>query len=116
MSNPNSPEPQPSNEPQESFGDLLAQYEQSHARKADNGNKQLQGTVISVSGDSIFLDIGYKVEGILPLPAWQSAGRGDPPNPGDSVAVSVKGRNPEGYYELSYGQIQRPTDWPALEK
>jgi small subunit ribosomal protein S1 len=116
MSDPNTPESQSNTEANDSFGDLLAQYEQSHARRTEDGNRQLQGTVISVSGDSIFLDIGYKIEGVLPLAVFQGAGKKEPPAPGDKLAVTIKGRNPEGYYDLSYGKIQRPTDWAALEK
>ena len=61
-------------EPGESFSDMLSQYEKSHSRPAEGGGKQLVGTVISISGDSVFLDIGFKSEGILPLAAWTSAG------------------------------------------
>jgi len=47
--------PQPATEapaePEESFGDLLAQFEKSHARTTETGQKQLQGTVISVAAD-----------------------------------------------------------------
>jgi len=103
-------------ESNESFGDLLAQFEKSNKRKADDGTSQLQGTVISVSADTIFLDIGFKIEGVLPLTTFQSATRGATPQPGDKMAVAIKGRNAEGYYELSYGKIQRPRDWAALEK
>jgi len=28
----------------------------------------------------------------------------------------VKGRDPEGYYELVRGKVERPTDWRSLEK
>jgi len=30
--------------------------------------------------------------------------------------VTVKGRDPDGYYELSQFKVERPTDWTALEK
>ena len=30
--------------------------------------------------------------------------------------VTIKGRDPEGYYELVLGKVARPTDWAALEK
>ena len=30
--------------------------------------------------------------------------------------VSVKGRDPEGYYQLSRTRVERPTDWASLEK
>src|SRR5207244_107695 len=32
------------------------------------------------------------------------------------LLVNIKGRDPEGYYQLSLGKIARPTDWAALEK
>ena len=53
------PESQTNNESNESFGDLLSQFEQSHSHKAEEGGKGLEGTVVAVSGDSVFLDIGY---------------------------------------------------------
>jgi small subunit ribosomal protein S1 len=114
MSDPNIPEPQATPEPSESFADILAGYEQSHSRRAEDGSKQLEGTVVAVSAESVFLDIGYKSEGILPLMAFQSAG--ETVKPGDKFLVSVKGRDPEGYYELSRSRISRPTDWSALER
>src|SRR5271157_3750138 len=114
MSDPSIPEPQATPEPTESFEDILAGYEQTHSRQAEDGSKQLEGTVVAVSAESVFLDIGYKSEGILPLAAFQSAG--ESVKPGDKFLVSVKGRGPEGYYELSRSKISQPTDWPALEQ
>ena len=43
----------------QSFRDLLTQYEQTHAHKTE-GAKQLQATVVTVSADTVFLDIGYR--------------------------------------------------------
>jgi small subunit ribosomal protein S1 len=103
-----------SNEPAESFGDILSEYEQSHSRKPEVGARGLEGTVIAVSGDSVFVDIGFKIEGILPLAEFQAAG--EPVKKGDRFPVSIKGRGPEGYYELSRLKVERPKDWSALEK
>ena len=114
MPNRDTPQSQPIAESSESFGELLSQYEQSHSRRAEGGNPQLEGTVIAVSVDSVFLDIGYKSEGILPLALFQSAG--ETVKPGDKLLVTVKGRGPEGYYELSRGKVERPKDWSSLEK
>jgi small subunit ribosomal protein S1 len=114
MSNPSISETQSANETSESFSDLLSQYEKSHARKREDGGKQLEGTVIAISVDTVFLDIGFKSEGILPLTAFQSAG--ETAKRGDKLLVSVKGRNPEGYYELTRAKVERPKDWSALEK
>ncbi|MGO9518776.1 MAG: 30S ribosomal protein S1 [Candidatus Korobacteraceae bacterium] len=114
MSDSSVPEPQATPEPTESFEDILAGYEQTHSRQAEDGSKQLEGTVVAVSAESVFLDIGYKSEGILPLAAFQSAG--ESVKPGDKFLVSVKGRDTDGYYELSLSRISRPTDWSALEQ
>lgn len=114
MPNPNSPKSQSAPESNESFEDMLAQYEQTHSRKAPDGNKQLEGTVVAVSAESVFVDIGYKTEGILPLAPFQ--GGGETVKVGDKFSVSVKGRNPEGYYELSRLRVELPKDWSALEQ
>src|ERR1700678_1632319 len=102
------------NESSESFGELLTQYERSHSRKSDAGSQQIEGTVVAVTADSVLLDIGYKSEGILPLTAFQSAG--ETVQVGDKFPVTVKGRDPEGYYELTRHKVARPADWPALER
>lgn len=119
MANPKLPEspttPETgSNESTESFKDLLAQYDKSHARKQDDGRKQLEGTVISVSADTVYVDIGYKTEGILPVEIFQKTG--ETVKPGDKFPVSIKGRNAEGYYELSRTRVELPKDWSALER
>jgi small subunit ribosomal protein S1 len=118
MSNPGVPESpltaESAVETGESFGDLLSQYDKSHSRKSADGGKQLLGTVIVVTGDSVFLDIGFKSEGTLPLAVLQGAG--ETVKPGDQLPVSVKGRDPEGYYQLTRAKVERPKDWSALEK
>jgi len=50
----------------------------------------------------------------MPLAAFQSAG--ETVKAGDKFLVNVKGRDPEGYYELVRGKLARPTDWASLEK
>jgi small subunit ribosomal protein S1 len=98
----------------ESFDAIFSEYEQSHARKAEGGGRQIEATVVAVSADSVFLDIGYKTEGVLPLAPFQSAN--EAVKPGDKFLVAVKGRNEEGYYELSRFKVEQPRDWSALER
>ena len=100
-------------ESEESFADLLSAFEKSHTHKAAPGARQLEGTVISVSADQVFLDIGYKTEGVLPRSAFPN--NAEAVKPGESVPVSVTGRNEEGYYELSRFKVAQPRDWSALE-
>ena len=108
------PDSQPNPEPDQSFGDILKQYERAHSHRAEQGGKGLEGSVISVSGEHVFLDIGYKIEGMIPLADFQSSG--ETVKPGDRIPVSIKGRNAEGYYELSRLKVERPKDWSSLQK
>jgi small subunit ribosomal protein S1 len=107
------PESTPASEPTESFQDIFSEYEQSHSRKREPGAQGRDGTVIAVTADSVVLDIGFKTEGVLPLTAFPADKL---PKPGDKLQVTVKGRDPEGYYELTRGKVERVTDWASLEK
>ena len=101
----------PAGEVDESFANILSQFEQGQAAKTSEGIRE--GTVVSVSADSVILDIGFKTEGALPLSEFP----GDHvPTPGDKLQVTIKGRDPQGYYQLTRGKATRPTDWAALEK
>src|SRR5664280_2163702 len=112
---PVDPKSPTTNEPDESFGDILSEYEQSHTHRIrEEGKRGLEGTVVAITGESVFLDIGYKTEGTIPLAEFQAAG--ETPKAGDKMPVSIKGRDPEGYYELSRIKVERPKDWSALEK
>jgi small subunit ribosomal protein S1 len=105
--------PPPAPEPAENFGDLLAEFEKTHVH-APKAGAQLQGTVISVSAEQVFLDIGFKIEGVLPRSAFEN--NADAVNPGDSFPVSVTGRNEEGYYALTRFKVAQPKDWSSLEQ
>jgi small subunit ribosomal protein S1 len=117
MSNPSIPESdQPADSPEstESFDKILQQYEQTHSRRSADDSRQIAGTVIAVSADQVFVDIGYKTEGVFPLSLFQSAN--ETIEPGAKLMVSVKGRNEEGYYELSRLRVAQPKDWTSLEQ
>ncbi len=114
MSNESTPGPGATPESNESFEKIFAEYEQTHSRQAGEAGKQIEGTVVAVSADSVFVDIGYKTEGVLPLEGFQSAGESI--EPGNKLLVSVKGRNPEGYYDLSRLKVAQPKDWSSLEQ
>ena len=111
LSDPAAAKPETGTESTESFGDILKEFQQSHARKPASGN-QIEATVISVTSDFIYFDIGFKSEGILPVTALQ----GQTLNVGDKALVTRKGRDADGYYELSLFKVERPMDWSALEK
>jgi small subunit ribosomal protein S1 len=112
MSNPGSPESPNLNESGESFKDILSEFEQSKSRKPEDVAKGREGIVIAVTADSVLVDIGFKTEGILPLTAFS----GESVKAGEKLIVSIKGRDPEGYYDLALGKIDTPRDWASLEK
>ena len=111
MSNPNTPE-SALPESSESFGNILSQFEQSHTTKPIEGLRE--GTVVSISADSLVLDIGFKTEGVLPLSEFQNDR--EAVKVGDKLQVAIKGRDPEGYYQLTRSKAARPADWAALER
>ena len=86
-----------------SFGDILTQFEQTHHA----GGERVEGTVVSVTPDGVFVDIGRKMDGMLP-PAPEL-------KPGTKVIVSIRGRDETGTYLLSTIKVETPKDWTGLE-
>ena len=103
--NTNDPEATSPVETTESFADLLSQFERSHSRRVEGG-QQIRGTVVTVSADSVFVDIGFKSEGVLPLALFRDAG--EEIAPGEKLSVSVKGRNLEGTMSSPASELNSP--------
>jgi small subunit ribosomal protein S1 len=97
-----------------SFGEILSEFEQSHhgGRRAEG----LEGTVVSISPDSVFVDIGRKVDGVLSVEKFRDASGNLTVRVGDRMLVSITGRDEEGSYLLSTIKVERPKDWSALER
>src|SRR5487761_2660294 len=88
-----------------SFGDILTQFEQSHHSRGET----VEGTVMTVTADAVFVDIGRKMDGTLPRdPAVDL-------KPGTKLLVSIRGRDEDGTYQLSTIKVETPRDWSALE-
>ena len=100
--------------PTESFGEMLAEFEHAHSQKPDGASNEIEGTVVSLDADFVYLDIGYKTEGVLLRNAFANDAEGVAP--GDKFPVTVKGRNPERYYQLSRVQVAQAKDWSSLEE
>ncbi len=89
-----------------SFADILNEFEQAHHARGET----LEGTVVSVTADSVFVDIGRKTDGVLPVDPKV------PLQPGQKLIVSIRGRDEEGNYQLSTIRVETPKDWSGLEK
>jgi small subunit ribosomal protein S1 len=111
MTDPNRSESRDPAEASESFGEILSQFERKPAGKVAENSRE--GTIVSIAADWVLLDIGLKTEGSLPLSELPNPSQ---LKPGNKLQVTIKGRDPEGYYELTLSRAGRPTDWPSLEK
>lgn len=126
--------PQPSNQPAmpampampaagEDFDDddieipdeaTLEEMMSSPAQPEESIGGVVEGTVVSLRGDGVFVDVGDKAEAFLPYPS----GRGSEKpnwNPGDLIEVIITGRSAEGYIELQSTAAQRPSEFNQLE-
>jgi small subunit ribosomal protein S1 len=97
-----------------SFGDILSEFEQAH--HGGRSNEGLEGTVVSISPESVFVDIGRKLDGVLPVDLFRDPAGALTVKVGDKLRVSITGRDEEGSYTLSTIKVERPKDWSALEK
>jgi Ribosomal protein S1 len=118
MNDPKNPETelnQPvANSDESNFGDILSQFEHEHAADRRHG-ETLDGTVIAVNADSVFVDIGRKTEGIIPADRLRDPAGNPMVKAGDTIRVTVGPRDQEGYYQLSTIKVERPKDWSGLE-
>src|SRR6202046_4078149 len=88
-----------------SFGDILSQFEQTHKTRGET----VEGTVMTVTADTVFVDIGRKMDGALPRDPAVNL------KPGTKLLVSIRGRDEDGTYQLSTIKVEQPRDWSALE-
>lgn len=99
----------------EDYQALLDDYSQFN-RSAEG--ELLQGHVLSVSDKEVIVDIGRKIEGLVPASQFPFVeGRPDVKQ-GDVIEVMIdrSGEQPEGYLLLSYERAHRRHAWETLEK
>src|SRR5665213_746371 len=77
----------------------------------------LEGKVLKISGADVFIDVGYKSDGVAPLAEFADAAGNVSVRPGDIVEVMVhSGHSSEGYVLLSHEKAARLKIWDTLEK
>ena len=96
-----------------SFATILSEFEQQHHA---NGSQAIDGRVVSITPDNVIVDIGRKMDGLLPVEQFRNAAGDLTIHTGDSVKVSITGRDEEGSYLLSMLKVERPKDWSGFEK
>ncbi len=96
-----------------SFESILSQFEREHNAAV---GQTVRGTVVSVTPETVFVDIGRKMDGVLPLDRIPRAEGIPEIRPGDTILVNITGRDEEGTYQLSTVRVERPRDWSAFER
>ena len=119
MSTPNRPDPAQSgqNAPEEasSFAELLSEFEQQHRKPGPRG-ESLTGTVVAVSDEFVYFDVGRKMDGVIRAEDLRDASGVVALKRGDKLPVNISGYNSEGYLTLSTIRVVRPKDYSELEK
>jgi small subunit ribosomal protein S1 len=77
-------------------------------------NKIVTGKVLHIEGDDVWVDVGYKSEGVIPVQEWYDEGEDKikPPQPGDTIQVLLDAVEDEsGAIVLSYRKAKRQKEW-----
>jgi small subunit ribosomal protein S1 len=97
-----------------SFGQILSDFER-HTHHSGAHGQVMDGTVVSITADSVFVDIGRKRDGVIPVEQFREPAGGLSIRIGDHVLVTISGSDGEGSYTLSTIRVERPKDWSGLE-
>jgi small subunit ribosomal protein S1 len=114
----------------ESFGDILKEFESSHkvtrqstgksgrgrGKRQERPSSAVRGTVVGISSDTVLIDYGAKSEGIIPVASLRDKEGNLTVKRGDTFDVTVTGYNNEGMAKLSRIAGPRPQDWDALAR
>jgi small subunit ribosomal protein S1 len=96
-----------------SFASILSQFEHEHSHNGHD--KAIEGHVVSITAEQVFVDIARKMEGVLPIAQFRDGDGALTVKRGDALLVNVTGRDSEGNYLLSTIHVERPRDWSAFE-
>ena len=99
------------------FGDILREFEtQKTPEREDVGRGMLKGHVLRITPDGVVVDIGRKMEGMLPLDLVTGRDGQVIVQLGQTLEVSVAGRTDDGYYRLAVQKVEAPKDWSGIEQ
>jgi small subunit ribosomal protein S1 len=97
------------------YSHLIEDY--SHLAPPSEG-ELLAGHVVKVTPTDLIVDIGYKLEGLVPISQVRAPDGTVPFKAGDAIDIMVDrhGQQPEGYVLLSYSRASRIRVWDSLER
>ena len=96
-----------------SIDDIVDMDAERKPSRTAGDSKLITGTVISVQGDDIFVDIGGRSEGVLPANQF----REEPlPEEGSQIEVTIEGFDTDGMLRLSRENAVQAASWETIEK
>ncbi len=100
---------------EEDLEHLIEDY--SHLAPPSEG-ELLQGHVVKVTPQEVIVDVGYKLEGVVPIEQLRLPDGTVMVKAGDTIDVMIDrhGPQPEGYVLLSYLKASRLRIWDTLER
>jgi small subunit ribosomal protein S1 len=101
--------------PEEDYEHLIEDY--SHLAPPSEG-EVLEGRVVKVTPQEVIVDVGLKLEGLVPIDQVRQPDGTVVVKPGDVIDVMVDrhGPQPEGYVLLSHSRASRLRIWDTLEQ
>jgi small subunit ribosomal protein S1 len=100
---------------EEDYEHLIEDY--SHLAPPSEG-EVLRGHVVKVTPQEVIVDVGLKLEGLVPLDQLRQPDGTVTVKPGDTIDVVLdrQGHQPEGYVLLSYSRASRLRIWDTLDQ
>jgi small subunit ribosomal protein S1 len=100
------------------FGEILREFETQQAPEGEESARGLiKGHVLRITPDGAVVDIGRKMEGLLPLELISGRDGAVLVKAGQTVEVSIAGRTEDGgYYRLAMQKVEAPKDWSGIEQ
>lgn len=95
------------------FQDIIDAEDDTSSSSPKGSSGLRKGTVVSIQGDDIFVDVGGRSEGLLP--ATQFPEDEPLPNEGDIIEVLIEGYD-DGILRLNREGAIRAATWDTLEK
>jgi small subunit ribosomal protein S1 len=108
-----SDDPSP-DESMEHMDELMAQYA-SPARPAGE-DQTVEGKVVAITEAGVVVDIGGKLEGLIPAQEMMEIGVALPFEPGQTIEVERTTEQKDGYAVLSYVRVHRRQLWDRIKQ
>jgi small subunit ribosomal protein S1 len=102
--------------PAEDFAAALETFT-TETEAAVSEDRVLKGKVLKVTGTHVFVDVGLKSEGVVPVAEVTDLEGNVAVQPGDEIDVMAdRGHSEEGYPKLSHQRAKRLRAWDEIER